>query len=184
MLGALLGSLGIPMIQMGDESGRSQQGNNNAYCQDSALTWMDWSLLKSGRGKEFCAFVSKLTAARRRYSSLHSDRYLSGKEVAYGIGALSWWDERGQELAPADWENFEGRALCLRRAAAGDNGRMEVTALLLNAGQQPILFHLPGSLSWQMVWDSANPDAESGLLLNTDYLVADRAAVLLAADMD
>jgi len=184
MLGALLGSLGIPMIQMGDESGRSQQGNNNAYCQDNALTWMDWSLLKSGRGKEFCAFVSKLTAARRRYSSLHSDRYLSGKEVAYGIGALSWWDERGQELAPADWENFEGRALCLRRAAAGDNGRMEVTALLLNAGQQPILFHLPGSLSWQMVWDSANPDAESGLLLNTDYLVADRAAVLLAADMD
>ena len=60
---------------------------------------------------------------------------------------------------------------------------MEVTALLLNAGQQPILFQLPGSLSWQMVWDTADPDAGSGLVLNTDYLVADRAAVLLAAEI-
>jgi glycogen operon protein len=184
MLAALFSSLGTPMIQMGDECGRSQNGNNNAYCQDNALTWMDWSLARSERGKALSSFVAKLTAARRRYSSLHADRYLSGKEVAYGIGALSWWDERGEELAPTDWENFEGRALCLRRAATHPDGRVEVTALLLNAGQQPILFHLPGSLSWQMVWDSADPEAESGLLLNTDYLVADRAAVLLAAEMD
>jgi len=184
MLAALFSSLGAPMIQMGDECGRSQKGNNNAYCQDNRLTWMDWALARSERGKALCAFVGKLTAARRRYACLHVDRYLTGEEVAYGIGGLSWWDERGQELSPPDWDNFEGRALCLRPATARDNGRLEVTALLLNAGQQPILFHLPGSLSWQLAWDSADPDVETGLLLNTDYLVADRAAVLLVAEMN
>ena len=94
MLATLLSSLGAPMIQMGDESGRSQLGNNNTYCQDNALTWMDWSLTRSGRGQALCDFVARLTAARQRFISLHADRYLDGKEVAYGIGALSWWDER------------------------------------------------------------------------------------------
>jgi isoamylase len=183
MLAALLGSLGTPMIQMGDECGRTQNGNNNAYCQDNELTWMDWSLAGSPHGKALTAFVGKLAEARKRYATLRYDRYLGTAEVAPGIRQLTWWDERGQELAPGDWDNNEARILCLRRAARTASGSVEITALLMNGGADQILFHLPGDFPWQIVFDTAEPDATVRLLTDKTYPVADRAAVLLVAEI-
>jgi len=183
MLAGLLGSLGTPMIQMGDECGRTQKGNNNAYCQDNELTWMDWALAKSPRGKSLSDFVATISQARRRYASLRCDRYLGTGEVAPGITEQSWWDERGLELAPGDWDNHSAHILCLRRACRKADGRTEVTALLLNAASEQILFNVPGELPWHLVFDSANLDAVPGPLTDNTYPVCDRAAVLLAAEI-
>ncbi|HVW73712.1 MAG TPA: glycogen debranching protein GlgX [Rhizomicrobium sp.] len=183
MLAALLGSLGTPMIQMGDECGRTQKGNNNAYCQDNELTWLDWSLTKSPRGRSLIDFVARLARARRRYATLHCDRYLGAATLAPGITEQSWWDERGQELAPGDWDNHSTHVLCLRRACRNASGQIEITALLLNASPEQILFKVPGDLPWQLVFDTANPDAAAGPLNDKTYPVSDRAAVLLAAEI-
>jgi glycogen operon protein len=171
------------MIQMGDEAGRTQRGNNNAYCQDNALTWMDWSLVKSGRGAALSRFFADLASARRRYITLRADHYLGDAEIAPGIRAQSWWDERGQQLAPQDWENDEGRILALRRAARRPDGTVEVTALLMNTSSGPVQFQLPGDLPWMLVFDTADP-GEHGRPVNGDsYPVQDRAAVLLSAEL-
>jgi len=181
MLATLLTSLGTPMIQMGDECGRSQKGNNNAYCQDNELTWLDWSLLDSEQGKALAGFVARLTQLRRQQVTLHADHYPDG-EAAPGLARQSWWDERGIELSPADWNNGEGRILCLRRAAPVGNARIEVTALLLNADSRPVSFKLPGDLPWRLVLDSADPQAMAKPVTGSCE-VADRAAVLLVADI-
>src|ERR1700761_2157652 len=133
MLATLMGSMGTPMILMGDECGHSQNGNNNAYCQDNELSWFDWSLLSSTSGQEQVAFISKLAEMRKRFSTLRADRYLGDGDVVPGVSALSWWDDRGLPLAPEDWDNTEGRALVLQRAARLADGSAEVTALMMNA---------------------------------------------------
>jgi glycogen operon protein len=183
MLAALMGSLGTPMIQMGDECGRTQQGNNNAYCQDNAISWMDWGLAQSERGSALTQFLSRLVAARRRYVTLGCDRYLGDEEVLPGIRAVSWWDERGVELSHDDWDNQEGRILCLRRAARRPDGHVEVTALVMSADSNAVTFHLPGKLPWALVFDSAEPDKAAGRVAAPAYPLADRAAVLLVADI-
>jgi isoamylase len=183
MLAALMGSLGTPMIQMGDECGRTQKGNNNAYCQDNELTWMDWSLAKSERGQALSAFVGRLVKARKDYDGLHHNHYLGDGEVAPGIREQSWWDERGQELAPSDWENAEARVLAARRAVRKADGTVEVTALLLNASSEPVDFQVPGDLPWRLVFDTARPEVDAQVLDGASYPVEDRAAVLLVAEI-
>jgi isoamylase len=183
MLTTLMGSLGAPMIQMGDECGRTQKGNNNAYCQDNDLNWMDWSLLKSDRGKALSDFMGALAQARRRYATLRGAHYLGDGEVAPGIREQSWWDERGVELMPGDWDNGEGRVLAARRAARKADGSIEVTALLMNASSETIAFRLPGDMPWSLVLDSAQPDARPAHLMDGSYSVQDRAAVLIAAEI-
>src|SRR6185437_2692195 len=98
MLASLLCSLGTPMLQMGDECGRTQLGNNNAYCQDNALSWFDWSLAGSQGGIALTAFVSHLSGLRRRFETLRSGKFLGGQELVPGVRELSWWDEQGNEL--------------------------------------------------------------------------------------
>jgi len=183
MLAALMASLGTPMIQMGDECGRTQKGNNNAYCQDNMLTWMDWSLVDSARGKALVDFVRRLTQARRDHLTLHIDRYLGDVEVAPGFTEQSWWDERGQQLAPGDWDNPEGRLMCHRRALLRPDGVIEVTALLMNAFTEQVMFRLPGDLPWRLVFDAATPSRLPAAVTDKSYPVGDRSAVLLAAEI-
>jgi isoamylase len=183
MLAALLCSLGTPMIQMGDECGHTQKGNNNAYCQDNELTWLNWSLADSTQGSALTAFIGRLIEARRRYVTLRCDRYLGTAEIVPGITEQSWWDERGQELSTGDWDNNEARILCLRRAALTANGGVEITALLMNGGADQILFQLPGDLPWKILFDTAAPDVATGALHDKTYQVADRGAVLLVAEI-
>jgi len=183
MLAALMGSLGTPMIQMGDECGRTQKGNNNAYCQDNELTWMDWSLVTSERGKALSDFVSRLVKARKDHEGLHHNHYLGDGEVAPGIREQSWWDERGQELAPDDWDNADAQVLAARRAVRKADGTVEVTALLLNGSSDPVDFRAPGDFAWRMVFDTARPDVHGEALQADSYPVGDRAAVLLVAEI-
>lgn len=193
MLVSLLGSLGTPMIVMGDECGRTQLGNNNAYCQDNEISWLDWTLFETEGGRTLTDFVQRLTAIRKNYPTLRCNRFLSGideakdkdtKGVAGYIAELAWWDERGVELSHEDWENSEGRVLILRRAEKTAQGRVELTALMLNANNEALSFKLPGPFNWRILIDSGNPHMDEHVLEGSTYQLEGRAAAILAADLD
>jgi isoamylase len=183
MIAALLGSQGTPMLLMGDECGRSQKGNNNAYCQDNEVSWFDWSLTESQEGKALIAFIARLIRLRRRYRSLDCDRYLGSEDVGAGVQELSWWDERGVELSPEDWDNFEGRILIARRAERRTDGVIEVTALMMNADSNRIKFQMPGSLDWHLQYDSRDPAIEPRHLEEDIYEMEGRTVALLTAEV-
>jgi len=183
MLAALFGSLGTPMILMGDEMGRTQNGNNNAYCQDNAISWLDWNLYSAKEGKSLTEFVGRLTGLRRRYETLRFNRFMGPEEVAPNLPELSWWDERGVTLAPEDWDNKEGRLFIMRRAFKRADGKIEITALMMNASWETVSFKLPGDFAWMLMYDTADPAIGPQPLQTKTYVVKDRAAVLLVAEL-
>jgi isoamylase len=161
MLTTLLGSLGTPMILGGDEFGRTQRGNNNAYCQDNEISWFDWDALESDRGHALSDFVRRLTAIRRFYPLIRAERFLHG-EVSFGPGLLDvdWYDERGLHLSEDDWHNAEGRALNMRRVRRKNDGTLEAVSMLLNASDEPLSFIMPHPrIERMLVIDSADPQA-------------------------
>lgn len=183
MLVSLFGSLGTPMILMGDECGRTQRGNTNAYCQDNEISWFDWTLPESEAGRLLLEFVSHLATLRKTYPTLRSERFLGTAEIGPDLEELSWWDERGVRLSSEDWQNHEGRVLILRRAQRRLDGGFEVTALMMNADHEQLVFHLPGDLRWRILVDSNDPSAKARELTEAVYAVAGRGAVILAADV-
>ena len=192
MLATLLFSQGTPMLLGGDEFGRTQKGNNNAYCQDNDLSWFDWKLQQAPAGKALMAYVQQLIKIRQRFITLQSHRFPDGaNQVADGIRQVEWFDERGQALTPGDWENPVGRALVLRRAqltpagtgadAGDDDGELEVTVMFINGDDNPITFHLPEpSLNWHCVIDSAEPEKPCSPVDNGDILMEGKSVMLFA----
>ena len=184
MLTTILTALGTPMLLAGDEFGRTQQGNNNAYCQDNEVNWIDWAQARSQAGEALTAFTARLIALRRQYPVLHSRNFLYGQEeVAPGLLDVSWFDERGQVLSMDDWGNPQGRALVMRRAEACRDGSIQVLTMLMNASEYALDFTLPepATFSRRQLLDSADPDAaERELEAGETLKVQDRAVVLFA----
>ena len=180
MMTTLLASLGTPMIVAGDEFGRTQQGNNNAYCQDNEISWLDWKAAASEEGEEMIAFTARLAELRRRYPVLRAPSFLYGDDApGHGINDIEWWDERGEQLSPEDWDNPEGRALMMRRAAATEDGGVEAVSLLLNASPDPIAFTLPAPHAARVVLiDSAKPE-QGEVEIDDSYEVGPQSAVLI-----
>jgi len=180
MFVTLMCSLGTPMILGGDEFDRSQDGNNNAYCQDNAISWFDWEEARSQQGEAMTRFVARLSEIRRNYPLLRSKTFLHGNETAaHGLPDIEWFDERGLNLSPADWDNGEGRALLMRRAERKRDGSVECLSLLMNASGADLTFKLPPSSSPRSVLvDSATPDAEEHEVGDT-YKLRSKAAALL-----
>ena len=183
MLASLMGSLGTPMILMGDECGRSQNGNNNAYCQDNETSWFNWQLPLEGSGKMQIDFLARLAELRRQYPTLRCDRYMGSDVVVSDISELSWWDERGVQLSQEDWNNTDGRILILRRAERKANGTVEVTALMMNADSNRISFKLPGPLDWRLLYDTRDTAIEPRQLGSDGYEMEGRTVALLAAEI-
>ena len=180
MLTTLLASLGTPMLVAGDEFGRTQGGNNNAYCQDNDISWIDWSLLDSDEGKALFDFTARLIALRQAHPVMRAATFLYGQDSpGFGVNDIEWWDERGQQLSADDWNNPEGRALAMRRAVLRDDGRVEALTLLLNASDDPVDFTLPApSATREVLIDSAQPDREP-FAIGDDYGVQAHSAVLV-----
>ncbi|MGB7370575.1 glycogen debranching protein GlgX [Erythrobacter sp.] len=181
MLVTLFASLGTPMLLGGDEFGRSQDGNNNAYCQDNELSWFDWEQARSPEGKAMTRFVARLAELRRRHPLLRSGTFLHGEEeAADGLPDIDWWDERGVRLAPEDWDNGEGRALLMRRADRRADGSIQTISILLNASDETLTFHLPPpQIPRRVLIDSAHPDVEEHREVLDTYVLQPRAAALL-----
>ncbi|MBV9990543.1 MAG: glycogen debranching protein GlgX [Alphaproteobacteria bacterium] len=176
LLATLFWSRGTPMLLAGDELGRSQKGNNNAYCQDNEISWVDWSRADS----DLIAWTSRMIAVRRAFASLREDKFRHGDEVAPGYRDLDWLDERNQVLSEEDWENAEGRALVMRRTAKRSDRGIEIIALLMNSAEEAIGFVLP-ELAWHVVFDSAAPERDAAPVGGTACSVEPHACVMVSA---
>lgn len=182
MLTTVFSALGTPMILAGDEFGRSQGGNNNAYAQDNEISWIDWDVARAEAGQALAAFTARLAEIRRAYPIVRCRRFLYGQEIGEGIRDLEWFDENGGTPSPEDWNDPEKRALVMRRAERREDGGIEIVALLLNGSDETIRFTLPGpDDGWRLLIDSADPDRPEESLGEPAYEVLDRAAVLVAA---
>jgi glycogen operon protein len=175
MLATLLFSHGTPMLLGGDEFGRTQHGNNNAYCQDSQLSWYDWTLAQSTAGQAHQAFVTRLINLRRELSSLRCRYFQHGLlEPLAQVRDIEWFDENGDTMRPEDWQTWEGWLLCVRRAQRLDDGHTELCLLLANNTISDQVFQLPQPLwPWRVRVDTAD--------LNVIDQPVDQAAVCVAA---
>ncbi|ALK33162.1 glycogen debranching protein GlgX [Burkholderia plantarii] len=183
MLTTLFAALGTPMLLGGDEFGRSQQGNNNAYCQDTELAWFDWEAAASDAGRQLTGFVARLAALRRDHPLLSGPGYPSGdREAAPGLREIDWFDERGEAISIPAWQNRELRALTMRRVGPDRDGETEVLLLMLNGSAQPLVFVPPAPpLEFRVLADSARPDLEPQPLPAGGIELAAHAAVIAAA---
>jgi isoamylase len=183
LIGTLFIALGTPMMLAGDEACRTQNGNNNAYCQDNEISWIDWQKAASAEGRKMTAFVTRMIALRRDHPLLRETRFLVGdREVLPGLFDVGWFDERGEPLTIEAWQDPEGRAFTLRRAGPGRNGETEVLLMMLNASADVLRFMPPPPhLEWHVLVDSADPDAAPHPLAQTEVDVAAHALVVLAA---
>lgn len=113
IMATLMVSQGTPMILHGDEIGRTQQGNNNVYCQDSALSWMDWSLVE--KNADLLTFARKVTRLRRKHPVFRRRRFLKGQPVRSGgeVRDIAWLTPTGQQMTEQDWDNDFGKSIAV-----------------------------------------------------------------------
>lgn len=170
MFSTLLVSQGIPMICGGDEVARTQQGNNNAYCQDNEISWTHWDL--DDNHKKLLAFVSKLIHLRLEHPVLHRRRFFTGRKAGDDpntIPEVEWFDHTGSIMDMNDWQNTHAFSMMVYLNGA-DIPEMDYYGnptvdndfiLIFNAHYEPIQFTLPdenyGS-KWKLVVDTYNPD--------------------------
>ena len=184
MIATLFLAQGTPMLLGGDEFGRSQGGNNNAYCQDNETSWIDWTLAEAGPGRDLMRFAARMAALRHDHAVLRSPYFLHGNEhPADGVPDISWFDASGAEATPESWNDGEEQALVLRRAGANGNGSVTVLTALFNAADKERAFKVPPP-AWptRIVLDSAQPEAPERPLQGPTVTVAGRSVVLLLAD--
>jgi isoamylase len=169
MLATLLLSQGTPMLLAGDEFGRTQQGNNNAYCQDNAISWVDWKLAASN--VSLIRLVQKLTTLRHKYPILRRNRFLTGAyDEELEVKDLTWINASGAEMKSEDWSDgnmhcfgmlMDGRA---RPTGVRQRGTEATMLLVLNAHHDQVQFTLPacaGGDHWSVVLDTNAPDSET-----------------------
>ncbi len=175
-MATLLLSRGVPMILAGDEMGRTQQGNNNAYCQDNEISWLDWTLVD--RHSEFLDFVRNLIQLRRRYPVLSSERFYEPHEI-------SWFNAQGYE---PNWHQ-DASIACYVHPTRDD----QHVCLIANPTPAPVFFRLPEpprGRQWVRVVDTGSPPPfdicakGEGVLIGSGggVLVRDRSLMLLGAE--
>ncbi|HEV7266972.1 MAG TPA: glycogen debranching protein GlgX [Falsiroseomonas sp.] len=169
MLATLLLAQGTPMILAGDEFGRTQGGNNNTYCQDNAINWVDWSGIGE-EGRSLAAFTRKLVALRQNFPVLRRGRFLTGAmNEALAVKDVTWLKPSGEEMDNGHWDDpstscfgmlLDGRAQAtgIRRPAS------DATLLMvLNAQHERVEFELPeppAGQHWLLVVDTHRPDMD------------------------
>jgi isoamylase len=181
MLATVMFSQGTPMIVAGDEFGRTQNGNNNAYCQDNELSWVDWKAATTPESKSLIDYVCRIAALRRNFEALQAGRYLHGAEVAPGMPDIEWFCEGGKPLSADAWQNPEARAFAVRRAAAGRDGEPDAVLLFINGGHEPLRFQFPDAdRNWHQLLDSAARVQESRPVMEPVIKVQGHSAMLFA----
>jgi isoamylase len=185
-------SQGVPMLLAGDELGRTQLGNNNAYCQDNGTSWIDWEA--AGKHADLLDFTCSLIGLRREHPVFRRRRFFSGTAPgSTSLGDITWLTPAGTEMTVTDWGS-DARALAVLLngnaiTEPGPRGEAIVDQsflLLFNAADQPVTFTLPdaGQGAWAVVVDTARPDPAVGEPTPADrqLAVTGRAVVVLRAD--
>ena len=191
MLSTLLLSRGTPLILGGDEFGRTQQGNNNAYCQDSEISWLDWSF--SEDAKDLLEFFKRLIKLRQAYSVLRRSRFLTGQhDQQLGVRDVTWINANGGEMQDAHWKDpsmkcfgmlLDGRA---QKTGIRKQGQDETVLIVMNSYEGLVDFTLPeapvGS-KWTLLISTDIPDSASGaeFAFGALYQVTGRSLLLFSA---
>lgn len=194
-LTTLLLSQGVPMISHGDELGRTQGGNNNGYCQDNEITWVDWEQADA----DLLAFVRKVSALRADHPVFRRRRFFTGRPVrqrgSTGLPDISWFRPDGSEMTDDDWDSGFGKSVAVYLNGQGIPGldrrghRVvdDSFVLCFNAHHEPIEFTLPPTElgdRWQVVTDTAVPENGHGdatMAAGSTVIVEGRALVVLQA---
>ena len=193
-LATLFVSQGVPMLCGGDEIARTQQGNNNAYCQDNETSWFDWAL--DDRARRLLDFTRKLIRLRRMHPELHRRKFFQGRPLCSAdMKDLTWHRPDGGEMAEAEWRQATIRAFAFR--LCGDamddvNERGEAITddtllVLLNAEAEAVEFVLPGAhpgIAWDLVVDTGGagmPEPPPRLEVGDRTSVAGRSLQVLRA---
>jgi isoamylase len=170
LLVTLFCSQGVPMLLHGDELGRTQQGNNNAYCQDNKISWVDWE--HASQEKDLQEFTRALAAFRRRHPVFRRRRFFDRPDGHSGgtPGDIAWLTPSGREMTNNDWNTGYAKALGVflngdaisEPDPRGERVRDDTFLLLFSADNQPVTFTLPAARfgrSWTVVLDTASPAA-------------------------
>jgi glycogen operon protein len=188
-LATLMLSQGVPMLLAGDEMGHTQQGNNNAYCQDNEISWLDWD----NADQELIEFTSQLIRLRRKHPVFSRKHWFKEKPIRRaGLNDIAWFQPDGSEMTDEHWQADFAKSLGVFLYGDGlhtvdeDNNPISDDSfyLIFNAHSGPIDFKLPVEKygrQWKKVWDSCNPSADN----RTDYApgetirAGDRSIILL-----
>jgi len=167
-LATLLLSLGTPMLLAGDEIGRTQRGNNNAYCQDNEISWTDWENIRP-EDEELAWFVRYLIHLRRRHRVFSRPRFLRGEVLSEaGVKDITWVTPSGKEAAAEDWNNPIALSLgYVLSGAAGEyftpGGQRDIDEsffVMMNAYHEDLEFRFPvlaSPMSWEPLVDTSEP---------------------------
>uniref|UniRef100_UPI000D1C8B88 glycogen debranching protein GlgX n=1 Tax=Streptomyces sp. wa1071 TaxID=1828217 RepID=UPI000D1C8B88 len=194
LLTTLLLSTGVPMLVAGDEMGRTQGGNNNAYCQDNATGWLDWSLLEQPQWRELTELTARVLKLRRTHPVLRRRAFFSGRAQAPdGLRDLAWFARDGREMTEGDWYApaatlglyLSGRDIP-GRDARGEPVTDDSFLAVLHAGAEPTVFALPGApwaARYELVLDTSREEQTEapGTVLDggTEMTVPARSVLLL-----
>jgi isoamylase len=191
-LAMLLLSQGTPMLLGGDEFGRTQEGNNNAYCQDNKISWVDWEGIND-RGKSLTEFTRKLTMLRHALPILRRNRFLTAEcNEEIGVKDVTWLNANANEMNDGDWKDPNRRSLGMlmdgRAQVSGiKRPAADVTVFLfLNSGHEAVELTLPAFHDgdrWLCLIDTNDPDRSDTSYIKTGdkYTVAPRSTLLFAA---
>jgi glycogen operon protein len=192
VLATLMVSQGTPMISHGDEIGRTQRGNNNVYCQDSEIAWMDWSLCETNA--DLMTFARTVTTLRKNHPVFRRRRFFDGKLIRSGdeeIRDIAWLTSGGVPMTPEDWNSgFQCVAVFLNgEAIPAPNARGERVVddtflLCFNAHSDPVEFVAAEgdyAAEWTAEVDSATPTGSSDLVVKAGetFTVASRSIIAL-----
>ena len=194
LLATLLLSQGLPMIVAGDEFGRTQRGNNNAYCQDNDISWVDWD--HDEDAKSLIRFVGNVARIRATFPILRRERFLTGVyNEALGIKELTWLNANGDEMSGADWK--DPRAKCIGLTLDGraqptgipKRGIDRTLLLVLNAYHDVVDFTFPtvsGGIGWMLLVDTNRPSGieTSRFDFRAAYGMTGRSLVLFELESD
>jgi isoamylase len=171
LLATLLLSQGTPMISGGDEIGRSQNGNNNAYCQDNDVSWCDWAL--DAERRAMFAFTRKLIALRTANPALHRAKFFKGRAIwGAAVRDVMWFNFDGREMNQDNWKTPWAKSLGVFYAGKGLDAADEQgnpiedddVLLIIHGGHEPLDFVLPnpgtGGGPWRLLLDTADDAAE------------------------
>jgi glycogen operon protein len=169
LLATMLLSQGVPMILHGDELGRTQNGNNNGYCQDNELTWLEWTLAE--KNNDLIEFTAGMTRLRRDHPVFRRRRFFAGRPIRRGdeLRDIAWFTPDGVEMTEEDWECDFGRTIVVflngegipDRDARGERVVDDSFLLCFNAYHEEIPVRLPGpeyGAQWSLAVDTTTGD--------------------------
>jgi isoamylase len=191
LLATLLLSQGTPMLLAGDEFGRTQGGNNNAYCQDNETSWVDWSW--SAEQRKLHEFTRRVLTLRRQHPALHRSKFFQGRPIQNAdLSDLAWFRHDGQPMSEEDWNNPSTRSMTMFLAGRGiddvdDHGRPIVDddlLLAINASHVDLTLKLPLVQSveeWLLLLDTNDDGREARVKANGSVRLPARSLMLFGS---